>query len=68
MDQRLSVYCLFSELFPEFSNDKDRPESGGEQPRRIRSTQIDGIRACPALPCVLPSLIHALDKWRTGPK
>ena len=68
MDQRLSVYCLFSELFPEFSNDKDRPESGGEQPRHMRSTPIDGIRACPVLPSVLPFLIHALDKWHTGPK
>eukprot|EP00285_Hemiselmis_virescens_P000003 CAMPEP_0173378558 /NCGR_PEP_ID=MMETSP1356-20130122/1697_1 /TAXON_ID=77927 ORGANISM="Hemiselmis virescens, Strain PCC157" /NCGR_SAMPLE_ID=MMETSP1356 /ASSEMBLY_ACC=CAM_ASM_000847 /LENGTH=550 /DNA_ID=CAMNT_0014331659 /DNA_START=242 /DNA_END=1894 /DNA_ORIENTATION=- len=29
-DRRLSVFCLFSELFPEFANDKDRPESAGK--------------------------------------
>ena len=30
MDQKLSVFHLFSELFPEYANDKDRDGSSGK--------------------------------------
>mmetsp|Transcript_47066 Transcript_47066/g.114676 ORF Transcript_47066/g.114676 Transcript_47066/m.114676 type:complete len:491 (+) Transcript_47066:255-1727(+) len=38
--ERLSVFCLFSELFPEFANDKERPESGKHGLMRLQFNKI----------------------------
>ncbi len=51
MDQKLSVFHLFSELFPEYANDKDR--DGGSTGLNAVTQQCMLVKAMTALTSML---------------
>ncbi len=58
-DLKLSVYYLFSELFPEFSHDKDKDPSGTTPPAFLKASQSASQPTRPG-PC-RPAVLHAPD-------